>query len=268
MRLRCKGQSREVLCSPLQIGLIGAARLVAQTWGGADLTSITSWFDRRASGTVDTTNAVGALFGGFGSPLGPPYPTSYADAVPTQLGAHEGQFTQEVRIASRDGAAPLRWLGGVFYSHVRQTTGTVSYPILAPQVPYITYATQATYAELAGFANATLRFSSRWRAFAGGRVTRARTEVVAHAQGLIYPTPGLARADLLETPLIPRFGLMYEDGPGHIVYVSAAKGFRTGGTIKCGRAYAIPRRLMPMGAIRSGATSSERRTHCSIAACV
>lgn len=207
-----------------------SALKIQQTWGAADFTSITSWFDRKASGTVDTTNAVGAIFGEFDSPLGPAYPTSYADAVPTQLGAHEGQFTQELRIASRDGAAPLSWLGGVFYSHVRQNTTTVAYPILAPQAPYITYVTQATYAELAAFANATLRFSSHWRAFAGGRVTRARTEVAAYAQGLIYPTPGLARADLVETPLTPRFGLMYEDGPGHVLYVSAAKGFRTGGT--------------------------------------
>ncbi|HEX8756992.1 MAG TPA: TonB-dependent receptor [Steroidobacteraceae bacterium] len=207
-----------------------SALKVRQSWDGAELTSITSWFDRTASGTVDTTNAVGALFGGFGSRLGPPYPTSYADAVPTQLGARDGQFTQEVRIASRDGAAPLSWLGGVFYSHVRQNTATVSYTILAPQAPYITYAAQATYAELAGFVNATLRFSSHWRAFAGGRVTRASTEVTARAQGLIYPTPGLALADLAETPLTPRFGLMYEDGSGHIVYASAAKGFRTGGT--------------------------------------
>lgn len=203
---------------------------VQQTWADAQLTSITSWFDRRASSTVDTTNAVGALFGGFGNPLGPPYPISYSDAVPTQLGAHERQFTQEVRVASRNGGAPLGWLGGVFYSHVRQNTTNVAYPVLAPTPPYITYVTQTTYAELAGFANATLRFSSRWSVFAGGRITQARTEVIARAQGLIYPTPGLVRADLIETPLTPRFGLRYEDGPGHVVYASAAKGFRTGGT--------------------------------------
>lgn len=207
-----------------------SALKIQQTWGASELTSITSWFDRTASGTVDTTNVVGTLFGGFGSPLGPAYPTSYTDAVPTAVDAHEGQFTQEVRIASRDGAAPLSWLGGVFYSHVRQNTASLAYPIVAPQTPYISYTTGAMYAELAGFANATLRFSSRWRAFAGMRVTRARTEVALRAVGLIYPTPGLAQADLVETPLTPRFGLMYEDGPGHVVYASAAKGFRTGGT--------------------------------------
>jgi len=203
---------------------------VQQTWRASKLTSITSWFDRNASGDVDTTNAVGALFGGFGSPLGNPYPTSYANAVQNQLGAHESQFTQEVRIASRAGAAPLSWLGGVFYSHVRQSATSVVYPIVALQRPYISYVTQETYTELASFANATLRLSSRWHAFAGARVTRAITDVTARAQGLIYPTPGLAQADLVETPLTPRFGLMYEDGPGHIVYASAAKGFRTGGT--------------------------------------
>lgn len=207
-----------------------SALKIQATWSAAELTSITSWFDRTASGTVDTTNAVGALFGGFGSPLGRAYPTSYADAVPTQLDAHEEQATQELRVASRGGAAPLSWLGGVFYSHVRQSTGSVTYSIVALQAPDISYATQAIYAELAAFANATLRVSSRWRAFAAMRVTRARTEVAAHAEGLDYPTPGLAQADLLETPVTPRFGLAYEDGPEHLVYATAAKGFRTGGT--------------------------------------
>lgn len=207
-----------------------SALKMQKTWAAAELTSITSWFDRTASGTVDTTNAVGALFGGFGSPLGDAYPISYANAVPTQVGAHESQFTQELRLASRAGAAPLSWLGGVFYSHVRQNTMSLAYPIVAPQPPYISYVTQAMYAELAAFGNATLRLSSRWRTFAGVRVTRARTEVVGTAVGLIYPTLGLTQAYLVETPLTPRFGLMYEDGPGHVVYASAAKGFRTGGT--------------------------------------
>ena len=207
-----------------------SALKMQQIWDAVELTSITSWFDRKASGTADTTNVVGATFGGFGSPLGTAYPAAHSDALPTQLGTHDDQFTQEVRIASRKGAAPLGWLGGVFYSHVRQNTTSDSYPILSPQTPSITYQTHATYAELAGFANATLRFSSRWRSFAGLRLTRARTEVGTRADGVIYPTPGLAQADLLETPFTPRLGLMYEDGPRHVVYASASKGFRTGGT--------------------------------------
>lgn len=200
------------------------------TWAAAELTAITSWFDRNASATVDTTNVIGAEFGGFGNPLGPPYPTSYAEAYPTQLGAEQRQLTQEVRLGSRDRAAPITWLAGIFYSHVRQDTMSGTISVIAPQVPIILYGTRDTNVDLAGFADVTLHFSRRWRAFGGARITQARTEVLADAVGMSYPMPGLVHANLQETPFTPRFGLTYEDDPEHILYASAAKGFRTGGT--------------------------------------
>ena len=203
---------------------------VQATWAAAELTAITSWFDRNATATVDTTNVIGAQFGGFGNPLGAPYPTTYAQAYPTQLGAEQHQFTQEVRLVSRDSAAPVTWLAGMFYSHVYQDTTSGTYSVIAPQLPIILYGTHDTNVDLAGFADVTLHFSRRWRAFGGARVTRARTEVFADAVGMSYPIPGVVHADLKETPLTPRFGLTYEDDPDHILYVSAAKGFRTGGT--------------------------------------
>jgi hypothetical protein len=44
---------------------------------GADETAITSYFDRAARTTVDSTNAAGVdYYGGFGNPLGPAFPTS------------------------------------------------------------------------------------------------------------------------------------------------------------------------------------------------
>lgn len=203
---------------------------IQKTWAASQLTSITSWFARTTRATVDTTNATGAQFGGFGNPRGPAYPTSYADAVPTQIGGHQYQFTQEVRLASGDGAAPVSWLAGLFYARVRQRTASVSYSVLDPQAPYITYRTDDGSTDMAAFGNLTLRFSSQWRAFAGARLTRARTEVATQALGFVYPAPGLVHADLHETPLTPRFGLTYEDGPEHLFYATAAKGFRTGGT--------------------------------------
>lgn len=203
---------------------------VQAAWAASELTAITSWFDRTTGATVDTTNTTGAQFGGFGNPLGPAYPSSYANAVPTQLAGQQHQFTQEIRLSSRDVTAPVGWLAGLFYSHVRQETTTVSYSILAPRSPYITYQTQNGNADLAAFGDLTLRFSSRWRGFAGARLTRARTEVSAQALGFVYPTPGLVQAVLHETPLTPRLGLIYQDGPGHLFYATAAKGFRTGGT--------------------------------------
>ena len=50
---------------------------VTQGLRGANLTSITSFFDRAAMATVDSTNAAGVYyFHGYGNPLGPAFPTS------------------------------------------------------------------------------------------------------------------------------------------------------------------------------------------------
>lgn len=220
---------------------------IQATWAASELTAITSWFDRDASTTVDTTNVIGAQFGLFGNPLGSPYPASYAQAYPTQLGAHQHQFTQEIRLASRDPAAPIDWLAGLFYSHVRQDTTSGTYSILTPQAVVITYDTHDTNVDLAGFANVTLHFSRRWRAFAGARITRARTEVLAESVGVGYPTPGVVQAVLQETPLTPRFGLTYEDNPEHVFYATAAKGFRTGGANPVPPSFCEPASIHPYG---------------------
>ena len=220
---------------------------VRATLAASELTAITSWFDRDASATVDTTNVIGASFGGFGNPLGPPYPTSYAQAYPTQLGARQRQFTQEIRLASRDPAAPLDWLVGLFYSHVRQETTSGTYSILTPQAAVITYDTRDKNVDLAGFADVTLHLSRRWRAFAGARITHAQTDVLAEAEGIEYPTAGVVHAALHETPITPRFGLMYEDNPEHVFYASAAKGFRTGGTNPVRPPFCRPTSIQPYG---------------------
>jgi len=100
---------------------------------------------------------------------------------------------------------------------------------VTPRAPYIVYDTHNGSTDLAAFGEVMIRLSSRWRALAGARLTRARTEVSTGAQGSVYPVPGLVHVVLDETPLTPRFGLVYTDGPEHLLYVTAAKGFRTGG---------------------------------------
>ena len=75
------------------------------------------------------------VFGGFGNPLGPGYPASYADAIPTLLALHQIQISQEVRLASANFAAPLAWLGGFFYSKQRDNSSEDTYAITAPMKP-------------------------------------------------------------------------------------------------------------------------------------
>jgi iron complex outermembrane receptor protein len=101
---------------------MGSIQMTAHL-GGANLTVITSYFDRTAAATVDQTNAAGAdYFGGFGNPLGPEFPTSYSDAIPSLLTQHWIQQSAEVRIASAAASAPLTWLAGIFYSRLGRSS--------------------------------------------------------------------------------------------------------------------------------------------------
>src|SRR5258708_14065071 len=63
--------------------MIGSLTLVDRL-GSANLTAITSYVDRTASATFDTTNVAGIVyFCGVGNPIGPAFPTSYCDAIPS-----------------------------------------------------------------------------------------------------------------------------------------------------------------------------------------
>jgi outer membrane receptor protein involved in Fe transport len=85
---------------------MGSVRMTAR-FGGANLTVVASYFDRTAAATVDQTNAAGVdYFGRFGNPLGPEYPTSYSDAIPSLLTQHWIQESAETRIASAGASGP------------------------------------------------------------------------------------------------------------------------------------------------------------------
>jgi iron complex outermembrane receptor protein len=97
--------------------------------GFADLTSITSYFDRIARTLTDTTQinglvggsiGLGGGAGGYGNPLGPAYPVSYADAAPQSNGLRQRVVSEEFRLASSDGNARLSWVAGLFYSYSKQ----------------------------------------------------------------------------------------------------------------------------------------------------
>lgn len=102
--------------------------------GGATVTSITSYTDRRSKLVSDTTQINGAFFGtvtgfdengpiivpGYGNPSGPEYPTSYDQAGPQDIRTSLKSVTQELRIAN-DGNGPVKWTAGLFYLHTEQT---------------------------------------------------------------------------------------------------------------------------------------------------
>ena len=210
---------------------ISSVKIEAQL-PGVNLSSVTSYVDRSAQATVDQTNAAGVLyFGGFGNPLGPGYPTSYADAVATQLHARQILATQEVRASSVDSYAPLAWLAGLYYQRARQEATHTTYAVVAPQDIGIYSDSYTVETETAAFGHASLRLSPHWSAGAGVRVAWTQGEFTNHQSGFAN-TAAQPFSDVVgaATPTVtPRFSLSHQADGGELIYVSASKGLRSGG---------------------------------------
>jgi outer membrane receptor protein involved in Fe transport len=210
---------------------LGSLRVEADI-GAATLVSATSYLDRTSSATVDQTNQAGvAYFGGFGNPLGPAYPTSYADAVAHVLGAHQFLFSQEVRLATRDTLAPLAWVAGVFYGRSRLNTSNDTYLVTSPEPPGLYGLGSTVDTDVAAFGDATLGLSRRWRVNLGARLDRTRTDFTTEQTGFANPVtvPFYQHAADTGTSFAPRLAVSYVPDDEGLLYASASKGFRAGG---------------------------------------
>jgi iron complex outermembrane receptor protein len=205
---------------------------VVDRMGPANLTAITSYVDRTATATVDSTNEAAVVyFNGFGNPLGPEFPSSYADAVPTLLTLHQIQLTEEIRLASADSEAPIKWLGGIFYSRLRQDATQDTYLIAAPTNPGVLTDDYNTITEGSAFGQARWSLNSYWNLGAGVRVGWLESLGSSHASGFINagfaPYAQSSHHEVL--PPTPRFDLSYQPDGHNLFYTAIAKGFRAGG---------------------------------------
>jgi iron complex outermembrane recepter protein len=209
--------------------------------GGNTLTAVSSYFDRRGTLLDDLTSYNGVLFGppgGYGNPLGPEYPASYGDAGPAYLSISQRQISQEVRLASDDTSARLRWTVGVFYSHETQVDmQNVLSPFLAvnvfgipPEASIFDSTLESIDSQIAVFGQMDYRLTHALTVTVGARVghtvskyTQSQTGPLAAAE---FP---LAGGEQSETPVTPKVVLSYQITDNHMIYVSAAKGFRDGG---------------------------------------
>jgi iron complex outermembrane recepter protein len=211
---------------------LGSIKLT-QGLPGANLTSITSFFDRAARATVDTTNVAGAVyFGGYGNPLGPAYPSSYANAIPSLVSVHQIDYLEEVRLTSANPVARLTWLGGLFYSKQRENIFQDIYAIVAPTVPGILSDEDASSTEISAFGQARWSFTSRLSLGAGMRIGRFRTEGIERSAGFANPgaAPIATASGHEHLPPTPRFDLTYQWDSQNFFYAAIAKGFRNGGS--------------------------------------
>ncbi|WP_176590104.1 TonB-dependent receptor [Sphingobium sp. EM0848] len=215
--------------------------------GSATLTSATAWLERDNWQIVDYSGFFGEIVLGGAVPGIRTPGSSFSRTT-----VHQRSFTQEIRIASHDGDAPFRWLIGGFYGlsrivmeqHVvepgietlaREQLGLGIADIFGlPLLPGgISYHSRQTIRErtLAAFGQLDWAFAPRWEVTAGLRVSYAPLSFRLMSEG---PFAGGSNAigprHQKDVPVTPYASLSWRPGEGRLVYLSAGKGFRGGGT--------------------------------------
>ena len=221
----------KLLRQPSTDGFTLASLKFEQQFHFAKLTVVTSYFDRPAQAMFDATNEAGILFfGGYGNPLGPGFPASYADALPDILTLHQSQQSEEVRLTSPNPEAPIQWVAGQFYSLARLVHTEDIYEIGAQGNPGYYERDHTTDTIVAAFAHVNARISRYWTLSAGVRVDRTRSEETSYAGGFAYPDlPPITHGITYETPVTPQYAVSYKPNETNFFYATVAKGFRIGG---------------------------------------
>ena len=194
---------------PFDNWLYLASLKVAAGLAGTDLSAVTSYFDGESNATFDASTGPAAL-------------AVYYQTV------RQREFTQELRLTSAEAEARLAWLAGAFFSsnHTRipdRLVGIVAYwnsPI--PMPIDIGNETTIDKTSLEGFGDVSLKMTTRATLSAGLRVGHTRFD----GDTQLPPTFHAAEAD---TWTAPRFVLSYQGTPQGLLYLSAAKGYGSGG---------------------------------------
>ncbi len=205
---------------------------VEKPLGFADLTSSTSWLDKRAENDQDFSGQGQRQYIADGGAPGVLIPElSY-------LPKTYKSFVQEVRLSS-DHSGPLSWTAGVFYEHTdineqQYETSTPFGAFLAPGANsnMIFYdIIPSTDQQVAGFVDGTYKITSQLSVSAGGRYFYYNQHY-AYYEGGITGDPvddNVAGVSASKAGFNPRFNIDYKLAPTVSVYATASKGFRLGG---------------------------------------
>jgi iron complex outermembrane recepter protein len=171
-----------------------------------ELSSVTSYFDLNATATLDGT--VPSIL-----------PPDSSDAVAWYAALHEQMFSQEVRLTSADSRARLEWMAGMLYSHEHMHFPQRQVQSSDTEFPD---AINTGKTQLSGFGQIALRLSEHLTATAGVRSGRSNYDY--HTE-----TPPTSSGAAADTWMAPRFVLSYQLNEHDLLYLSASKGYGSGG---------------------------------------
>ena len=214
----------------------------------ATLTSNTSYYQRQQPSVQDLAFFESGLWAGNPIPPAGMYAPSYDQTK-------QRNFTQEVRLASKDADARVVWLVGLFYQnnwqHVSQNVQDTFFPGLIQKyhgvsmddffgLPPGTGLLDGLYTvvinpfdtvdkQLAAFGQVDVKITDSLKATVGLRRShQSFSDHVVYA-GPVFGAPVEGNNSAASNPVTPKYGLSYQVNDGTMVYTSVGKGYRMGG---------------------------------------
>ncbi len=232
--------------------------------GVAKLVSNTSFYSRNQHSISDYTEFLRTIY--IGNPFPPAGAVGSAFFTDTQ-----NNFYQEIRLASADSSSRITWNTGVFFARLNENSteyekdltldpefltanGT---PFCTPAVPcpngivyYQPYA-RVIDRQLAGFGEIGVKLLESVKATVGVRVARVKYTGQSEGGGRDGPgAPLFGNASGSQTPVTPKAVLAWQPDRSNLLYASAAKGYRVGGTnVDYGQTAACAPDLLALGIV-------------------
>lgn len=160
----------------------------------------------------------------------------------------QDNWNEEIRFTSTDKAGDkLSWVGGVYLQKMQQgMTQSIAEDVLTLSTWYANFLGDPTLIaagsqsylehykqteiESAVFGEASYKLSDHLTMSTGLRVTRTRFSYTDTQSGWWGAPNGPFQGSDKETPVTPKFGLSWQATPDSLVYATAARGFRVGGS--------------------------------------
>jgi outer membrane receptor protein involved in Fe transport len=188
---------------------VGALKITASL-GAVDFSAVSSYFHRAENILIDITTLT---------------PTSYGDAVGSQRLFEQKVFMQELRLRSADPDASFAWNVGAFYSSKRLwDTDTLTGPFYQYTLPgtVATDTARSDQSRIAAFGEVSIRLTRRLTLEAG--LHGEHTSITA-----VTEVPPILRSAGTDSAVLPQFRLSYQAAEHELLYLTASRGYGTGG---------------------------------------
>jgi iron complex outermembrane receptor protein len=218
-------EQSNVLPEPVSDEVLMSILTIAKHFDGLDFTSISSDYRREQAQIQDYTIFFGTIIPAF-LPLKSPG-NNYSDVR---------SFSQELRIASSDQAARLKYVAGLYFQ--RERTGVIDLDFilgsglttagLPPDIGF--YGNESLHTrQLAAFGEVTYSIYTNLDLTVGGRYFQIRQSHNRLANGAFNGGLTTDHADSSENGVSPKVSLSYNIAANNLIYATADKGFRPGG---------------------------------------